>query len=215
MATITYRSTTLSGRLCRGFSIALVAAAALYALAPTPAQATPKGKAIRPPIIRPPVRIPPRTGVDGAHGYVAPLAEERERARWAKLYKELTENPPVRNKKTGKWSFKNTNETFHSRTVAEQSLKIMRAVTSCLKDGDVKEAKMLWRVYNANSDTRWNGRTRGRKNRELNYGTDKAGKAKAKADEAAQRNVIDSMWHDVKKAEAKGLKPVKASAPAK
>ena len=57
------------------------------------------------------------------------------------------------------------------------------------------------------------GRVDGELRREFHYGSDKAGKADAKADEAALDNVLDSMWKGLKNAEAKGLKPVKSSSP--
>ena len=143
------------------------------------------------------------------------MAEER--ARWAKLHGQLLENYPVRDKKTGKWGIKGTSETFHSDLTALNAMEAMLDVSRNLKDGDVKGAKRDWKWIHRKSKWFWYGRTKteGRRNRDKRYGRDKAGKARAKADEAAQRNVIDSMWHDVKKAEAKGLKPVKASAPAK
>ena len=211
MKTDIVHTAPLIRRLRRAFAIGLLAAAALCGLASIPAEASPRRETTRPPTIKPPIVRPPRTGIDGARGYRAPLAAER--ARWAKLDAELAENPPVFNKKTKKWGFKNTSETFNSYDTARDAWGVMLNVADLLKNGDVKGAKKIWKSTRKTAEEFWYGRVDGELRREIHYGSDKAGKADAKADEAALDNVLDSMWKGLKNAEAKGLKPVKSSSP--
>ena len=88
-------------------------------------------------------------------------------------------------------------------------------VYDCLSRGDVKGAKKIWKKAKKGAETLWHGRWFGTPRREYRYGEGKDGKAQGDADESAQNDIIDGLWHDIKGAEASGLKPVKASAPAK
>ncbi len=216
MATKNDYPTVLCARFCSSFAIVLIAAAALCGLASIPAEASPRRETTRPPTIKPPIVRPPRTGIDGARGYRAPLADVR--ARWAKLYGQLGKGLLVLDKKTGKWGFKGTSETFHSVLTAKKAWRVMVEVSGYLKDGDVKGAKAAWKLENYGYQYLWykrgiGGADRGIKVRDFRYGRDKAGKARAKADETAHGNIMDQMWKGLKNAEAKGLKPVKSSSP--
>ncbi len=210
----------LNARLRGFFVVGLVAAAALYGLAP--AQASPRYENRRAPDTgKPPIIIPPvlnidkaRTGIDAARD--ARLADEHANTRmatkWAKRFEE-TKDAPKQDKKTGKWGFKGSNETFHSYDTARDAWGVMVNVYDLLKDGDVAGAKKIWKKAKKEAEGLWYGRQRGEKIRDIRYGDGKDAKAHGKSDEKAHGNVLDSTWHDLKSAEASGLKPVKTSAP--
>lgn len=207
---------TLNDHLRRGFAIGLLAAAALYGLASAPAEATDEGRGgMRPPIIRPPMVTPPRTGIEGARDSRATVEEqqaERLGARWAKIFAQLNKNTAKFIKSTYKWGFKNTNQTFFSLYVSDLSWQAMEGVAKKLKGCDVEGAKKVLKRFNSDFQKFWYGRV-DRRNSGSEYGTSKAGKTEAKADEAAQRNVLDKLFREIKKAGAICLEAKKSKSP--
>lgn len=221
MAGNTGNSTNSGARPGRFFALVL-AAAALYGLAPEPAQASPRyERHRRPETGKPAIIIPPRlnldtrTATDAARN--ARLANEWANTRmakgWGKRFDEMADGSPKYDEKTKKHGFKGSNETFHSGATARDAWGVMVNVYDLLKNGDVAGAKKIWKKARKKAETFWYGRQDGERNRDIHYGDGAEAKAQGDADEKAQNNVFDSTWHDIKSAEASGLKPVKASAP--
>ncbi|MHA1570128.1 MAG: hypothetical protein ACTSXZ_11720 [Alphaproteobacteria bacterium] len=200
-----------------------MAAAALYSLAPEVARASPRYENRRPDVGKPTIINPPtlnllplRAPVDAARD--SRLADEWASMRaikgWTKTFDEWKDDKPKKDRKTGKWWFRGTNGTFHSASVARDVWGVMVDVYDLLQDGNVKGAKEVWKKYKKAADSLWFGETNHEPNSEIHYGDSKADKAEAKADQAAQGEVLDNLWHELKSAEAAGIKPVKPSAPA-
>lgn len=149
MAVGTDVSTHSSARLRRFVAVGL-AAAALYGLAPEPAQASPRyERHRRPETGKPAIIIPPRlyldsrTATDAARN--ARLSNEWANTRmakgWGKRFDEMADGSPKYDKKTKKHGFKGSNETFHSGNTARNAWAVMVNVYDLLKNGDVAGAK--------------------------------------------------------------------------
>jgi hypothetical protein len=223
MADRTGISTNFASRLLSVLTIGLVAAA-LFGLALAPGQASPRYERYRAPDPgKRPVIVPPRLNLDAPRTAIdaardARLAQEAANARaakkWAKRLEDMGEGLPKRDKKTGKFGFKGSDQTFHSRDSAREAWGVMVNVYDLLSGGDVKGAKEIWKKAKKEAENVWYGRQRGERIRDIRYGDGADAAAHGNADEKAQNEVLDGLWHDIKGAEASGLQPVKASAPA-
>lgn len=220
MAHRTDISTNFASRLRSVLAVGLLVAVAIYSLAPAAAHEIPRNRrpdtGTRPVIIPPRLHMDiPRTAIDAARD--ARLAKEAANARAAKKWEKrrdgMGDSLPHRDWETKKYWFRGTDHTFYSEDSAREAWAVTVDVYDVLSRGDVKGAKKIWKKAKKDAETLWHGRQDGEPRRDIRYGDDKDGKAHGKADEGAQNDILDGLWHDIKSAEASGLKPVKASAP--